>query len=336
MVATMPIDRVQTVTESEARFSALLDAANLRRVTIICRAGRPVATISPYTPMAEERKPGALTGEFWMADDFDETPSDVIDDFEDAIAIVEGIGKTDAITTVGTFVISDEMHSLVQAELDRLIAQNRNPAFLLLDLETGAGLAYNIDTIYYSASGIKAHNMCALCYFVPESFTNSKSGMQATLQYSSNADYERVFNSYNDNIPNQWRERAHLGKQQWGRMYTNYSTRDNAKLWLCDWDFLSGDSEAARALCSWMEASRASAFAAVVGEREGYINCSKAGWESDTVHGCNEGGFIQTPGGTYLLVIMTSQGGTPDRVLTGLVSVLDDAYQAYAPQKARD
>ena len=85
MVATMPIDRVQTVSETEARFSALLDAANLGRVTIICRAGRPVATISPYAPIVQGRKPGALSGEFWMAEDFDETPSDIIGDFEGAL-----------------------------------------------------------------------------------------------------------------------------------------------------------------------------------------------------------------------------------------------------------
>ena len=84
MIATMQTGRVQTVSESEARFSALLDAAYLGRVTIICRAGRPVATISPYVPMEQGRKPGGLSGEFWMAEDFDETPSDVIDDFEGA------------------------------------------------------------------------------------------------------------------------------------------------------------------------------------------------------------------------------------------------------------
>lgn len=59
MIATMPTGRVKTVSY-------------------------PVATISPYVPMERGRKPSGLSGEFWMAEDFDETPFDVIDDFEGA------------------------------------------------------------------------------------------------------------------------------------------------------------------------------------------------------------------------------------------------------------
>ena len=37
------------------------------------------------TPGKRMRSPGGLTGEFWMADDFDDTPAEVIDDFENAM-----------------------------------------------------------------------------------------------------------------------------------------------------------------------------------------------------------------------------------------------------------
>lgn len=38
-----------------------------------------------YSPAQKMRRPGGLTGEFWMADDFDDTPAEVIDDFENAM-----------------------------------------------------------------------------------------------------------------------------------------------------------------------------------------------------------------------------------------------------------
>ena len=38
--------------------------------------------LSRHTTIKRMRSPGGLTGEFWMADDFDDTPADVIDDFE--------------------------------------------------------------------------------------------------------------------------------------------------------------------------------------------------------------------------------------------------------------
>ena len=38
-----------------------------------------------HEPVKRMRSPGGLTGEFWMSDDFDDTPAEVIDDFESAM-----------------------------------------------------------------------------------------------------------------------------------------------------------------------------------------------------------------------------------------------------------
>ncbi len=258
-----------------------------------------------------------------------------IHDFEEGIAIVEGIGDTSSLTVVGDFVISDEMQAKVQAEIDRMTENGREPSILLLDLETGAGLAFDIDDNHYSASSIKAINICALCSLIPESFTYSYEGMRSALVNSSNDAYEAVFNSYSDNTPNLWRARAHLGNQQWGRMYTNYTVRQFAQLWLTNWDYLTQEGETQETLRSWMSATLASSFAAAFGEVEGYTVVSKAGWEGSEVSACNEGGYIETPNGAYLLCIMTDKGGLPETYLTDLVKILDEAYQEYAPQKAR-
>ena len=103
-----------------------------------------------------------------------------------------------------------------------------------------------------------------------------------------------------------------------------------------DWDSLTGEGEAPAKLRDWMSASRKCAFAKVLGERDGYIVCSKAGWESGENTGCNEGGFIVSPGGTYLLITMSSMSGYPEDVFDELVGILDEAYQTYAPLKARE
>ena len=256
--------------------------------------------------------------------------------YEDALAILKEIpGDTSAITTVGTFVISDAMLARIQAELAELDAQGSNTGFVLLDLETGAGLVYNIDRVHYSASSIKAINVCAFCYFEPRSWGESGGLMRQALVDSSNEAYEEMFNNYDENTPNRWRWRAGLGNQQTGRMYTDYSTRDFARLWCLNWDYLTGDAAAAPVLRGWMEATYDSAFAAVLGGRAGYTVCSKAGWEFGELRACNEGGYVVTPGGTYLLCIMTDRGARPHEFLADLVSLLDQAYQEYAPQKAR-
>ena len=47
---------------------------------LIGRAGEPIARLSPY--QAEKREIGFASDQIWIADDFDETPEQIIRDFE--------------------------------------------------------------------------------------------------------------------------------------------------------------------------------------------------------------------------------------------------------------
>jgi prevent-host-death family protein len=73
---------MQTVNIHEAKthLSKLLEMVDQGEEVIIARAGKPVAKLVSY--QTQQRKPGALKGkDWWMADDFDETPPEVIDSF---------------------------------------------------------------------------------------------------------------------------------------------------------------------------------------------------------------------------------------------------------------
>ena len=47
---------------------------------VIAKAGKPYLDLVPHR--GSERKLGALKGKLWIAPDFDETPPDLIQDFE--------------------------------------------------------------------------------------------------------------------------------------------------------------------------------------------------------------------------------------------------------------
>ncbi len=251
----------------------------------------------------------------------------IIETYEDGLDVVEAIGDTSTVTAIGSFFISDELLESIQTEVDSL---GSTASFLLLDLETGVGLAYNIDASHYSASTIKANSMCAICYYYPEALTDYYSDIEATLVGSSNSAYDTVFHSYDVNIYNQWRERARLNNQQYGQSYTYYSTREFAQLWLVNWDYLTSEGDAPETLRTWMSDSAHSSYAAVLGTLDGYTVCSKAGWEYGSLSASSEGGYIVSPGGTYLLCVMTDTNGDPDKVLADLVALLDEAYQTNA------
>ena len=75
MVADMPPPTmVRSIAEAKAHFSAIVDEASGGKSFIICRAGRPLVTITQYVQPKSIRRPGTLKGKIRMADDFDALP----------------------------------------------------------------------------------------------------------------------------------------------------------------------------------------------------------------------------------------------------------------------
>ena len=61
------------VHEAKSQLSKLLEKVRLGEEVVIAKAGIPVARVVPYTP--PKRKivaPGAMKGQIWIAEDFDE------------------------------------------------------------------------------------------------------------------------------------------------------------------------------------------------------------------------------------------------------------------------
>jgi prevent-host-death family protein len=71
--------RVVNVYEAKTNFSKLLADVERGEEILIGRAGEPVARLSPL--VREKREIGFAKDQIWIADDFDETPDEIIDDF---------------------------------------------------------------------------------------------------------------------------------------------------------------------------------------------------------------------------------------------------------------
>ena len=67
---------------AKTHLSRLVERAAAGEEIVIGRAGRPVARLVPYVAARVARRPGALKGKLWVADDFDDTPQDILDAFE--------------------------------------------------------------------------------------------------------------------------------------------------------------------------------------------------------------------------------------------------------------
>ena len=64
--------------EAKAHLSRLLEAVEAGEDVVITLAGKPVARLAPATGRTEPRIPGSWRGSGLIADDFDETPEELI------------------------------------------------------------------------------------------------------------------------------------------------------------------------------------------------------------------------------------------------------------------
>jgi prevent-host-death family protein len=74
--------RTVNMHEAKSQLSALVAAALAGETVVLARNGKPVARLVPYEGAGERRRPGRWKGRLWVAPDFDETPEEVIEDFE--------------------------------------------------------------------------------------------------------------------------------------------------------------------------------------------------------------------------------------------------------------
>lgn len=61
---------------------SLIEKALAGEEVILAKNGKPVARVVPYEQPAVRRIPGRYAGQIQIPDDFDETPQDLIDEFE--------------------------------------------------------------------------------------------------------------------------------------------------------------------------------------------------------------------------------------------------------------
>lgn len=74
--------RTVNMHEAKTKLSVLVEEALNGEQVIIGKAGKPLARLVPFQPDKKPRKPGRLKGMIKLAPDFDQTPEEVINAFE--------------------------------------------------------------------------------------------------------------------------------------------------------------------------------------------------------------------------------------------------------------
>lgn len=73
---------IVNVHEAKTHLSRLLERVAAGEEIIIGRGGRPVARLVPYASAGAARAPGRWRGRLRVAEDFDQTPDEILSAFE--------------------------------------------------------------------------------------------------------------------------------------------------------------------------------------------------------------------------------------------------------------
>lgn len=240
--------------------------------------------------------------------------------------------------------LSEEQQESLAAATQNIEGGGYTVGFTLINLNTGKGIAYNLDSRVYGASSFKGPYAAYLCQHLGDNDASYPSGseaagsgvsssiyslMQPMILYSDNSAFSSLRSTYDSAGFAEWLNSCGVDSEiMHDTHFPRYSTRESALLWLRTYQYLKTNTPTAQNLASLYEQTNVSFIRSGVSDDEGVeAVLNKAGWcsGSERFTGLCDAGLIKcTDGTTYLMSTMTNSpdGGLYTVRLANLTSTL--------------
>ena len=246
--------------------------------------------------------------------------------------------------------LSEEQQESLAAATQNIEGGGYTVGFTLINLNTGKGIAYNLDSRVYGASSFKGPYAAYLCQHLGDNDVSYPSGseaagsgvstsiyslMQPMILYSDNNAFSSLRNSYDSAGFAEWLNSCGVDSEiMHDTHFPRYSARESALLWLHTYQYLKTNTPTAQNLASLYEQTNVSFIRSGVSDDEGVeAVLNKAGWCAgrERFTGLCDAGLIKcTDGTTYLMSTMTNSpdGGLYTVRLANLASALFECRDA--------
>lgn len=240
--------------------------------------------------------------------------------------------------------LSEEQQESLAAATQNIEGGGYTVGFTLINLNTGKGIAYNLDSRVYGASSFKGPYAAFLCQHLGDNDASYPSGSEAAgsgvsssiysliqpmILYSDNSAFSSLRNTYDSAGFAEWLNSCGVDSEiMHDTHFPRYSARESALLWLRTYQYLKTNTPTAQNLASLYEQTNVSFIRSGVSDDEGVeAVLNKAGWcaGSERFTGLCDAGLIKcTDGTTYLMSTMTNSpdGGLYTIRLANLASAL--------------
>lgn len=244
--------------------------------------------------------------------------------------------NTRSVSAFGGYAPSARVRDALRKAIDGVRGRGYDVGFIMMDLASYKGVAYNCDALFYGASSIKAPYIASVVHQHPDAIRLYKEDIQQTLFYSYDHNYKQVYSGYGKDPMRVWcKESGARASIAEDLPWVNYSARDLAFMWGRTYT-LYGTSAEAEILGTWCERPNVSTIHATLGRK--YRTRSKGGWiedggaRYDWLNGggpewdvTDDGGIVYARNGTYVMAIMSSIPADHD-ALNSLTAAIDAAH----------
>lgn len=241
-------------------------------------------------------------------------------------SLIEGEGTNKVIPT-----LTEEQTKAITYTLDQIKEITPDVGFLILDLDTGAGICYNIDQDIYAASSFKGPYSVYVC----ESATSgnlpssTRDNIHNAIAWSDNNSYYRLRNAYNGSTFTSWMEDVGVDPAKAARTFPTYNVRDLAKLWLHSYPYLTNTNDSkAQWLANELRNTEVSFLrdGIVLSGASDATVMNKGGWiiGSKNYNAVIDAGLVEDDGHHYLVSIMTAlpDGEPREQLVSNLAATL--------------
>ncbi len=223
--------------------------------------------------------------------------------------------------------VYDSVYESIEEEINLLTDAGYSFGFVLYDLETGGGISYCPDDVYYSASTIKGPYVVWLAQTYPSAVSNMYTTISNTISWSSNSDYSTLVSTYGKTEFASWTAEAGSADITLSDgSYSSITARSFTRLWIKMYDYFTSGETNAEAISELFIGTEESCISEALGDE--YTVYSKAGWISEgedsyyTVQ--NDAGIVVKDSHPYILVVLSDAYDRFD-LLDPLIACLDQA-----------
>lgn len=241
-------------------------------------------------------------------------------------SLIEGEGANKVIPT-----LTEEQTRAITYTLDQIKAITPDVGFLILDIDTGAGICYNIDQDIYAASSFKGPYSVYVCESATSGSlpSSTRDNIHNAISWSDNNSYYRLRNAYNGTTFTSWMEDVGVDPAKAARTFPTYNTRDLAKLWLHSYPYLTNTNDTkAQWLANEFRNTEVSFLrdGIVLSGASDATVMNKGGWiiGSKNYNSVIDAGLIEDDGHHYLVSIMTAlpDGEPREQLVSDLAATL--------------